>query len=172
MSSSTSTTWYAGITRPSVPSFRVLYKIHKAALQFRPITGNHCWCTQPLAALLAFLLQPYIKDMISTHVSDTDDFQRALLTLLVSSCPGRAAHVFSSSRCRGRRNRPHYVQRPPGNSPPAHHTNHCQSPIQTTASHPHSPLPASHTSTNQSIVSRCALTLPIDFAYQQYRYAT
>jgi hypothetical protein len=69
-----------------VPSFRVLYKIHKARLQFRPITGNHCWCTQPLAALLALLLHPYIISGISTHLQDTDDFQRALLALLVSSC--------------------------------------------------------------------------------------
>jgi hypothetical protein len=68
-----------------VPSFRVLYKIHKERLQFRPISGNHCWCTQPLAALLAFLLQPYIISHISTHVSDTDDFQRVLLSLAVSS---------------------------------------------------------------------------------------
>lgn len=67
-----------------IPSYRVLYKIHKAQLQFRPITGNHCWCTQPLAALLAFLLRPFIVNNISTHVPDTDSFQRGLLSLLVN----------------------------------------------------------------------------------------
>jgi hypothetical protein len=61
----------------SVPSFRLLYKIHKSTLGFRPITGNHTWCTQPLALLVAFLLLPFVK-LTSTYVPDTDAFQTKL----------------------------------------------------------------------------------------------
>jgi hypothetical protein len=45
----------------SIPAFRLLYKIHKSTLGFRPITGNHTWATQPLALLLAYLLLPFVK---------------------------------------------------------------------------------------------------------------
>eukprot|EP01047_Picozoa_sp_COSAG01_P038779 COSAG01_NODE_3164_length_6477_cov_6.494983_1_plen_64_part_10 len=29
----------------SVAAFRLLYKVHKAVLGYRPITGNFCWAT-------------------------------------------------------------------------------------------------------------------------------
>jgi hypothetical protein len=60
-----------------VPAFRLLYKIHKKTLGFRPITGNHCWATQPLALLLAFLLLPFVR-CTSTYVKDSDEFQMFL----------------------------------------------------------------------------------------------
>ena len=50
----------------SIPSFRLLYKIHKSKLGMRPITGNHVWVTQPLALLLAALLLPWILDTLGT----------------------------------------------------------------------------------------------------------
>ena len=65
-----------------VPAFRLLYKIHKATLGFRPITGNHCWVTQPVAELIAFLLLPYVR-ATSTYCKDTDDFQRQLSSFRV-----------------------------------------------------------------------------------------
>jgi hypothetical protein len=66
----------------AIPAFRLLYKVHKAQLGFRPITGNHCWVTQPLALLLAFLVLPYCQTT-SSHVSDTDAFQRRLNSVVV-----------------------------------------------------------------------------------------
>jgi hypothetical protein len=66
----------------SVPSFYLLYKVHKATLGFRPITGNHVWVTQPLALLTAFLLLPFCK-ITPSYVSDTDSFTRRLSTVLV-----------------------------------------------------------------------------------------
>ena len=68
----------------TVPSFRLLYKIHKATLGFRPITGNHTWCTQPLALLVAFLLLPFVKET-STYVQDTDAFLAKLDGLSVGA---------------------------------------------------------------------------------------
>ena len=66
----------------AIPSFRLLYKIHKSKLGMRPITGNHVWVTQPLALLLAALLLPYVR-ATSTYVQDTDDFQRNLSSVVV-----------------------------------------------------------------------------------------
>ena len=65
-----------------VPAFRLLYKIHKSVLGFRPITGNHCWATQPVAELIAFLLLPFVRET-PTYCKDTDDFQRQLSTVRV-----------------------------------------------------------------------------------------
>jgi hypothetical protein len=44
-----------------VPSFRLLYKIHKDPIEYRPLTGNHCWITQPYALLLSFLILPFVR---------------------------------------------------------------------------------------------------------------
>jgi hypothetical protein len=65
-----------------LPAFRILFKVHKMPLQVRPITGNHVWCTQPLALLLADLLQPYVT-ATDTYVKDTDDFTRRLAGIRV-----------------------------------------------------------------------------------------
>ena len=66
----------------AVPAFRLLYKVHKSELGFRPITGSHCWVTQPLALLIATMLLPYCQ-ATSSHVSDTDSFQRRLSSAVV-----------------------------------------------------------------------------------------
>jgi hypothetical protein len=60
------------------PNFRCTIKIHKTPTQTRPITGNHCWVTQPPAQLLAKLLLPYVCNL-PVYVRDTDDIIRLLL---------------------------------------------------------------------------------------------
>ena len=60
-----------------IPKFYLLYKVHKEALGFRPITGNWCSPTQPAARLLAFILLPFVR-MTSEYVRDGD----AMNTLL------------------------------------------------------------------------------------------
>eukprot|EP01048_Picozoa_sp_COSAG05_P019889 COSAG05_NODE_3236_length_2216_cov_259.874350_1_plen_191_part_10 len=65
-----------------LPAFRVLFKVHKSPLQVRPITGNHVWCTQPLALMLADLLTPYVR-ATDTFVKDSDDFIRRLANIQV-----------------------------------------------------------------------------------------
>jgi hypothetical protein len=70
----------------SVAAFRLLYKVHKAELGVRPITGNHTWVTQPLALLVAFLLLvvSYCK-ATATYVRDADQFQRDLGGVVVGT---------------------------------------------------------------------------------------
>jgi len=60
-----------------VAAFRALLKVHKSPPEVRGLSGNHVWCTQPLASLLANMLQPYVK-ATSTYVQDSDDFTRRL----------------------------------------------------------------------------------------------
>jgi hypothetical protein len=54
-----------------LPKFYLLYKVHKDALGFRPITGNWCSPSQPVSRLLAFLLEPLVRHT-STYVRDAD----------------------------------------------------------------------------------------------------
>ena len=68
--------------RYSVPWFRLLYKIHKAELGFRGLTGNHTWVTRPFALLLAFLLLSYVI-ATSTYVRDSDQFVAELRSVKV-----------------------------------------------------------------------------------------
>ena len=56
-----------------VPSFRLLYKIHKDPIEYRPLTGNFCWITQPYALLLSFLLLPFVR-ATSTYLKDSGTF--------------------------------------------------------------------------------------------------
>eukprot|EP01050_Picozoa_sp_SAG11_P017152 SAG11_NODE_2435_length_3365_cov_3.390386_3_plen_464_part_01 len=60
------------------PQFRLTYKIHKTPVQGRPITGNHCWVTQPAAKLVAELLKPYVN-ALPTATRDTDQINAELL---------------------------------------------------------------------------------------------
>ena len=53
-----------------VPSFRLLYKIHKDPIEYRPLTGNHCWITQPYALLLSFLILPFVR-RTPTYLKDS-----------------------------------------------------------------------------------------------------
>jgi len=55
-----------------VPKFYLLYKVHKAELGFRPITGNWCSPSQPASRLLAYILEPLVRDT-TTYVRDADD---------------------------------------------------------------------------------------------------
>eukprot|EP01050_Picozoa_sp_SAG11_P017386 SAG11_NODE_2504_length_3274_cov_5.227888_1_plen_435_part_00 len=71
-------------TAYTIPYFRLLLKVHKKKLDGRPITGNHCWCTQPYAQLVAWLCNPYVRCM-STYVKDSDHMNRDLLTQQVAS---------------------------------------------------------------------------------------
>jgi hypothetical protein len=36
-------------------------KVHKDPIEYRPLTGNHCWITQPYALLLSFLILPFVR---------------------------------------------------------------------------------------------------------------
>ena len=63
-------------------AFRVLPKLHKPRadgelVDTRPITGNHCWATQPTALLLAHLLMPIVRRTTS-FCKDSDSFIRAV----------------------------------------------------------------------------------------------
>ena len=58
-------------------AFRILYKVHKAVLGYRPVTGNFCSASQPSARLLAFLLLPMVR-ATPEYVKDGDDVNRLL----------------------------------------------------------------------------------------------
>ena len=61
-----------------VPKFYLLYKVHKEELGFRPITGNWCSPSQPASRLLAYILEPLVRDTPS-YVRDADDLSCRLL---------------------------------------------------------------------------------------------
>ena len=58
-----------------IPNFRTTPKVHKQPVQGRPITGNQRWITQPLAELLANLLQPFVTEL-PVFTQDTDQINR------------------------------------------------------------------------------------------------
>ena len=60
-----------------LPLFRLTIKVHKTPVQGRPITGNQRWITQPLAELLAELMQPYVKET-PVFTKDSDQINREL----------------------------------------------------------------------------------------------
>ena len=65
-----------------VPAFRAMPKLHKhraphAPIETRPLTGNHCWATQPHALLVAFLLLPLVR-LTGSFCKDSDSFIRLL----------------------------------------------------------------------------------------------
>eukprot|EP01050_Picozoa_sp_SAG11_P018712 SAG11_NODE_2873_length_2880_cov_9.311399_3_plen_313_part_01 len=62
-----------------LPSFRLTIKVHKSPPEGRPITGNHCWITQPLAELVAALIQPFVHEL-PVFTKDTDQINRELLS--------------------------------------------------------------------------------------------
>jgi hypothetical protein len=47
----------------SLPFFRCTIKVHKSPPECRPITGNQCWITQPVAEMVAQLLKPYVEEL-------------------------------------------------------------------------------------------------------------
>eukprot|EP01052_Picozoa_sp_SAG31_P039304 SAG31_NODE_5421_length_2547_cov_12.100899_1_plen_327_part_10 len=58
--------------RYQLPNFRCTIKVHKTPAATRPITGNQKWITQPLAELVAALLQPYVESVpVWTRDSDS-----------------------------------------------------------------------------------------------------
>ena len=66
----------------ALPFFRCTLKVHKDPPECRPITGNHRWMTQPVAELVAQLLQPYVTEL-PVWVKDTDQINRKLDALYV-----------------------------------------------------------------------------------------
>jgi hypothetical protein len=65
-----------------LPFFRVTSKVHKSPPECRPITGNQRWITQPVAELVAELLQPYVTEL-PVWVKDTDQINRKLDELTI-----------------------------------------------------------------------------------------
>ena len=83
--------WLTHHTDPGLfraAAFRALPKLHKARIigelvDTRPITGNHCWATQPAALLIAFLLMPLVR-VTTSFCKDSDSFIRELSTFTFS----------------------------------------------------------------------------------------
>ena len=68
--------------RYRIPAFRVMPKLHKpraagAPVDTRPLTGNHCWATQPYALLVAHLVLPVVR-RTPCFCKDSDSFIRSL----------------------------------------------------------------------------------------------
>ena len=61
-----------------LPLFRLTIKVHKDPPEGRPITGNQRWITQPLAELVAALLQQHVHDT-PVFTRDSDQINRELL---------------------------------------------------------------------------------------------
>jgi hypothetical protein len=83
-------------TEYKVPTFYVLYKLHKLSisriaelctnplldLPTRPVTANFCWCTQFLAVFVAKTLQPLVK-RLPEFTKDSNAINRILSTTVV-----------------------------------------------------------------------------------------
>ena len=83
-------------TEYKVPTFYVLYKLHKLFisriaelctnplldLPTRPVTANFCWCTQFLAVFVAKTLQPLVK-RLPEFTKDSNAINRILSTTVV-----------------------------------------------------------------------------------------
>ena len=67
----------------SIPAYRALWKIHKAELDSRPITGNFCWILQCLSDVCDSLLLPLVRGC-DDYIQDADDACAALSTLRVA----------------------------------------------------------------------------------------
>ena len=70
-------------SRPfSIPAYRSLWKIHKARLDSRPITGNFCWILQCLSDVCDSLLLPAVRQC-DDYIRDADDAIAALSNIRV-----------------------------------------------------------------------------------------
>ena len=72
------------------PAFKIMPKAHKSPLEWRPLTGQHTWATQPAALLTAWLLLALVM-LTTAYVKDSDFIARLLAHVIVA--PGELLFV-------------------------------------------------------------------------------